>query len=62
MWIYHRVMRSPEDEVVAISVDPGQEQSDLGLHCLPRPVCPKTWDHYGRFITCKQIFNKQTCN
>ena len=18
------------------------EQSDLGLHCLPRPVCPKT--------------------
>ena len=19
-----------------------QEQSDLGLHCLPRPVCPKT--------------------
>ena len=28
------------------SVDPDQtapreEQSDLGLHCLPRPVCPK---------------------
>ena len=22
-------------------------QSDQGLHCLPRPVCPKTWDHYG---------------
>ena len=19
-----------------------QEQSDLGLHCLPRPICPKT--------------------
>ena len=21
--------------------------SDLGLHCLPRPTCPKTKDHYG---------------
>ena len=19
-----------------------EEQSDLGLHCLPRPICPKT--------------------
>ena len=26
----------------ANSVDPDQEQSDLGLHCLPRRVCPKT--------------------
>ena len=25
-----------------------EEQSDLGLHCLPRPICPKTWDHYGK--------------
>ena len=24
-----------------------QEQSDLGLHCLTRPICPKTQDHYG---------------
>ena len=24
-----------------------KEQSDLGLHCLPRPICPKTLDHYG---------------
>ena len=25
------------------SEDPDQtEQSDLGLHCLPRPICPKT--------------------
>ena len=22
-----------------------EEQSDLGLHCLPRPVCPKTYEH-----------------
>ena len=29
----------------ANSEDPDQtakEQSDLGLHCLPRPLCPKT--------------------
>ena len=38
---------------VANSVDPDQaapigllEQSDLGLHCLHTPVCPKTYDHY----------------
>ena len=23
-----------------------QEQSDLGLHCLSRPICTKTDDHY----------------
>ena len=43
----------PEDaDRIANSVDPDQtgpkEQSDLGLHCLPRPIYPKTWDHYGR--------------
>ena len=27
---------------IANSEDPEQEQSDLGLHCLPRPICPKT--------------------
>ena len=27
-----------------------KEQSDLGLYCLPRPVCPKTLDHYGDII------------
>ena len=31
---------------IANSEDPDQtaprEQSDLGLHCLPRPICPKT--------------------
>ena len=25
------------------------EQSDLGLHCSPGPICPKTYDHYGTF-------------
>ena len=23
------------------------EGPDLGLHCLPRPICPKNYDHYG---------------
>ena len=23
------------------------QMSDLGLHCLPRPICLKTLDHYG---------------
>ena len=32
---------------MANSVDPDQEQSDLGLHCLPRPICPKTLDYNG---------------
>ena len=43
---------SPNDaDGMANSVDPDQtaplgavleEQSDLGLHCLPRHICPKT--------------------
>ena len=41
-----------DEEGVANSVDPDQtaplEQSDLGLHCLPRPVCPKSLEHYSR--------------
>ena len=29
------------------------EDTDLGLHCLPRPVCPKTLDHYcGSLEVC----------
>ena len=39
-------MHPKDAEEIANSVDPDQtapeEQSDLGLHCLPRPVCPKT--------------------
>ena len=32
----------------ATSEDPDlKEQSFLGLHCLPRPVCPKTLNPYG---------------
>ena len=40
-----RVIHPKDAEGIANSVDP--DQSDLGLHCLPRPVCPKTLKHYG---------------
>ena len=42
---------SPDDaDSMANSADPDQtaplgQQSDLGLHCLPRHICPKTKDH-----------------
>ena len=36
-----RVMHPKDAAGIANSVDPDQ-QSDLGLHCLPRLVCPKT--------------------
>ena len=39
---YYRVMVPKDADRNANSVDPDQEQYDLGLHCLPRPVCLKT--------------------
>ena len=47
MSLYHRVMSPKDADGMANSVDL-EEQSDLGLHCLPRHICPKTWDHYGK--------------
>ena len=35
-------MHPKDAEGIANSVDPDQEQSDLGLHYLPRPICLKT--------------------
>ena len=46
--LYHRVMLLKDADGIANSVDP-EEQSDLGLHYLPRPICPKTL-HYTNFI------------
>ena len=42
VWFFYRVM-CPKD---ANSGDPDQTNPDLGLICLLRPGCPKTWDHY----------------
>ena len=37
--LYCRVMRPKDSDGIANSVDPDQT---LGLHCLPRPICPET--------------------
>ena len=39
-WLFLRVMHPKDAEGTANNVDP--DQTALGLHCLPRPVCPKT--------------------
>ena len=46
---YHGVMHPKDANSIANSEDPDQTapQSDLGLQYLPRPICPKTYDHYG---------------
>ena len=40
MWLCHKVMSPNDADGMPNSVDPDQEQSDLGLHCLPRHICP----------------------
>ena len=47
MWLCHKVMSPKDADGMANRVDPDQtapEQSDQGLHCLPRSIsiCPKT--------------------
>ena len=52
-------MHPKDAEEIANSVDPDQtaplgalwleEQSDLGLPCLPWPVCRKTCEHYSMY-------------
>ena len=47
MWLYHRVSSPNNADGMANCVDPDQtapleEQSDQGLHCLPRHICPTT--------------------
>ena len=43
-------MHPNDAEGIANSVDPDQ-QSDLGLQCLPRPVCPKTLERYVGYVS-----------
>ena len=42
MWLYHRVMSPKDADGMANSEDPDQTAPDLGLHCLPRHIRPKT--------------------
>ena len=59
-WLYRRAMHPKDADGMANSADPDQEQSDLGLHCLPRPLCPKTykwamsWENLSSEI-CDQV-------
>ena len=48
MWLYYRVMRPKDADRTANSVDP-DPTAPLGLHCLQRPVHPKTKYHYRKF-------------
>ena len=64
MWLYHRVMSANDADGMANVVDADQtrssliwvctvcpadqEESDLGLYCLPGHICPKTLNHYSR--------------
>ena len=41
----HRVFHQKDANGIANRDDP-----DLGLHCLPRPICPKTLVQYGRSL------------
>ena len=49
-------MSPKEADGMANSVDPDQtaplkdpdQTAPLSLHCLPRPICLKTSDHYGK--------------
>ena len=41
LWLYHRVMSPNDADGIANRVDPDQT-ADLGLHCLPMHICPKT--------------------
>ena len=45
--VFPYVFCAKDADKMAHSVGPDQEQSYMGLHCLPRPICLKTLDHYG---------------
>ena len=32
------------------------EASDLGLHCLLRPICPNTWGYYSNYKSDKGLY------
>ena len=42
-----RVFQQKDSNGITNSEDPDQTAPDLGLHCLLRPVCRKTSDHYS---------------
>ena len=39
-----------EEQTVQTQIRLLLDWSDLGLHCLPRPLSPKIQGHYGSYI------------
>ena len=50
---YSAILRSKDADRITNRVDTDQteEQSDLGLHCLLRPICPNISNYYSN-VTC----------
>ena len=42
---YSAILRSKDSDRITNRV--AEEQSDLGLHCLLRPICPNISSYYG---------------
>ena len=58
LWFYDRIMCTRDQDGMANSVNPDQTiGSSLSgsKHCLPRPACLKTKDHYGIKVETKTI-------
>ena len=43
---------------MAKDIDRDQTAPDLGLQCLPKPVCSKTWDHYSITQVSSYLFKQ----
>ena len=60
---YSAILRSKDSDRITNRVDTDQtaeEQSDLGLHCLLRPICPNISNYYGRRKCClKEPLNQK---
>ena len=50
---YSAILRSKDADRITNRVD--TDQSDLGLHCLLRPICPNISNYYGRMEQQEQI-------
>ena len=47
---YHGVIPLNDANGIANSADPDQTSP---LHCIPRPICPKTKGHYGKSVVAQ---------
>ena len=52
-----RVFRQKDANGIANSEDPDQTAPKVGLHCLLRPICQKTYVHYDNFVVTSFLFS-----